>query len=382
MKKVKFGEVAQFINGMAFKPSDWGFEGLPIIRIQNLTGTNETFNYFSGEYQNKYLVSPGDILISWSASLGVFKWHGPQAVLNQHIFKVDVKPNVDSQYFYYTAINALETMKKEVHGSTMQHITKDRFDNLEILLPSLDEQRRIARILDQADRLRQLRRHARQLTDTFLQSVFIEMFEKNKGHWERSAVQEVSKKIIDCKHYTPQYSDKGIPLIKTNDTTPGFFKFGNTVLVSPEDYSKLTDVNVPQKGDIVFAREGSFGVASYINENRPYAIGQRTMIIRADSSKIDPIFLTYYINGPTCQKLLLQISMGTTVKRVNVGDVKDLQVFLPPIELQKSFAEIALKNNFLQEQLLEAERQAELNFQALLHQAFTGQLSLKGQVAG
>lgn len=74
MKKVKLGEVATFINGYAFKPQDWSSEGREIIRIQNLTKTSTEINYYSGTIDKKYIVEAGDILISWSGTLGVFQW--------------------------------------------------------------------------------------------------------------------------------------------------------------------------------------------------------------------------------------------------------------------------------------------------------------------
>ena len=84
----KLGDVATYINGYAFKPSDWSNEGLEIIRIQNLTGTAYEINCYNGEYNSKYEVNDGDVLISWSASLGVYVWNKGKALLNQHIFKV------------------------------------------------------------------------------------------------------------------------------------------------------------------------------------------------------------------------------------------------------------------------------------------------------
>jgi type I restriction enzyme, S subunit len=160
--------------------------------------------------------------------------------------------------------------------------------------------------------------------------------------WNWVTLSEISK-LFDCKHYTPTYVVKGIPLIRTNDIKPGLFEFGSTVYISREDYEELTALNKPQAQDIVFAREGSFGVASYIKENREYAIGQRTMVIRADRTKVDPIYLTTFINSPDCQEYLLKFSMGTTVKRVNVADVKELPVIIPPLEEQKRIASIAQK---------------------------------------
>jgi len=142
MKIVPLKETANFINGRAFKPDEWGIHGLPIIRIQNLTGSSQVTNRYKGKVDKKHLIKKGDILISWSASLGVYIWTGDDAVLNQHIFKAITKDSVDKQYFYYAMLNVLDEMISQVHGSTMQHITKDPFESTLIPLPPLPEQKR------------------------------------------------------------------------------------------------------------------------------------------------------------------------------------------------------------------------------------------------
>lgn len=86
---VRLGEVTSYINGYAFKTEDRGTEGLPIIRIQDLTGNSYDLGYYSGKYPKKIEINDGDILISWSASLGVYIWNNGKALLNQHIFKVE-----------------------------------------------------------------------------------------------------------------------------------------------------------------------------------------------------------------------------------------------------------------------------------------------------
>ena len=185
--------------GEPLKPEEWEVNGLPIFRIQNLTGSTNIVNYFSSEFEPKYLVQNGDILISWSASLGVYEWHGGDAILNQHIFKVVIdKKVIDKNYFYYAAQNALDEMEKHTHGATMQHITRDPFLAIEIPLPPLTEQQRIAAILQKADRLRRLRRYARRLSDTYLQSVFLEMFgdpDTNPKGWEIDSLDLILLKL-------------------------------------------------------------------------------------------------------------------------------------------------------------------------------------------
>ena len=128
---MKLGNIATFINGMAFKPEDWEDNGLPIIRIQNLTGTSKEFNYTNKNIDDKYIVEKNDILVSWSASLGVYKWNGEKSVLNQHIFKVlNNKMEINNDFLRYLLESKLEIMKSQVHGATMKHITKKKFDDI------------------------------------------------------------------------------------------------------------------------------------------------------------------------------------------------------------------------------------------------------------
>ena len=101
------GTVATYINGRAFKPSEWKTSGKPIIRIQNLTDRSAKYNFSDVEHEKKYLVKKDDLLFAWSASLGAHFWHGQDAWLNQHIFKVIPNDDVDKKYLYYFFQNLL-----------------------------------------------------------------------------------------------------------------------------------------------------------------------------------------------------------------------------------------------------------------------------------
>ena len=152
-KVVDVGELATYINGYAFKSTQWGARGRPIIRIQNLTGTSGDFNYFDGELKERYLVRPGEILVSWSASLGVFKWTGPEAWLNQHIFRVaDISDDVDEDFLFYVLLRQIEAIRGRTHGSTMKHVTRSEFLATKAPLPALPAQRDIVEILQAVDR--------------------------------------------------------------------------------------------------------------------------------------------------------------------------------------------------------------------------------------
>jgi type I restriction enzyme S subunit len=141
--RVKY--LGAYINGYPFKPDDWGTVGRPILRIQDLSSDSREPNRYDGEIPSRYLVRSGDILISWSASLGVYRWTGEEAWLNQHIFKVVLDPTrVRDDFFVWLAEWFINEMDREVHGSTMQHLTADAFGGFPVLLPSREEQERIA----------------------------------------------------------------------------------------------------------------------------------------------------------------------------------------------------------------------------------------------
>ena len=141
--------LANYVNGAVFKPADWSDEGIPIIRIQNLTGLSDTYNYFRGAKPRHYRVKNGDMLVSWSASIGIFIWQGDEAWLNQHIFKVDnLSERITKEFFHFSLQNTVRALVSQTHGSTMKHIVRSAFLRTKAPLPPLIAQHAIAAHLD------------------------------------------------------------------------------------------------------------------------------------------------------------------------------------------------------------------------------------------
>ena len=146
---LKVGDVAEYINGRAFKPKEWEQTGLPIIRIQNLNDPNAYYNRTKNEYEEKYLIKKGDLLFAWAASLGTYIWKGEDAWLNQHIFKVVPYPFMDKKYLYYAFHAMITEFYRKSHGSGMIHITRKQFEEITLWLPPFAEQYRIVQYLQQ-----------------------------------------------------------------------------------------------------------------------------------------------------------------------------------------------------------------------------------------
>jgi len=145
--RTTLGQLGDYINGRAFKPTDWSAKGRPIIRIQNLTGSSSGINRYDGPIEDKYIVKPDDLLISWSATLGAFFWRGEEAVLNQHIFKV--RSGINKRFHKYLVDHTLSRLQQQTHGSGMVHITRKPFNDTSVALPPIAEQERIVAAVEE-----------------------------------------------------------------------------------------------------------------------------------------------------------------------------------------------------------------------------------------
>jgi type I restriction enzyme S subunit len=201
-KWVKLGEVATYLNGRAFKPTEWEEAGKPIIRIQNLNKHDAKYNYTKEQFEEKYKVVKGDLLFAWSASLGAYIWRGEEAWLNQHIFKVVPKDFTDKNYLFYLLEKIVQELYAKAHGSGMVHVTKGKFESTEIPLPPKPAQlaivSKIEELFSELDKGIEQLKTAQQQLKTYRQAVLKWAFEgKLTEEWrtavrDRSSPQELS----------------------------------------------------------------------------------------------------------------------------------------------------------------------------------------------
>ena len=343
MEHKKLGDIATYVNGYAFKPEDRGTEGLPIIRIQDLTGNSYDLGFYNGRYPEKVEINDGDILISWSASLGVYVWNRGKALLNQHIFKVVFdKIEVDKRYFVFAIKYNLKEMEKKTHGATMKHIVKKDFDNTLVPFPNLRKQAEIADILSNIENIITHRQKQLEKFDELIKARFVEMFGEpilNPKGWDMATIGDI---VTEVKYGTSRPAVDGgkYPYLRMNNLTyDGHLDLTDLKRIDIPDNE--IEKCIVRKGDVLFNRTNSVelvGKTCVFDEDEDMIIAGYIIRVRLKPVML-PIVLSCFMNTDALKKKLRDIAKGAVNQaNINAQELQAINIYLPPLALQEQFA--------------------------------------------
>lgn len=337
----KLGEVATFVNGYPFKPDDWEETGMPIIRIQNLNNPNAIYNYYSGSIDARYIVRNGDVLISWSGTLGVYEWNkNESALLNQHIFKVVFdKIPINKFFFKYAVSSRISEMKSKVHGITMQHITKGEFDKTIIPVPPLSTQHRIVSELDLLQSLIDKQKAQLKELDTLAQSIFYDMFGDpvaNEKGWEVKKLGEVGHIARGVSKHRPRNAPELLgnymPFIQTGDIANS----GMYITDCQSGYSELgvAQSKIWHKGTLCITIAANIGKCAIMTFDACFPDSVVGFIAMSNISLVEYVYYFFLC----VQKDMEENAMGVAQKNINLAILNSMNIPVPPLSLQQSFA--------------------------------------------
>lgn len=366
MEYKKLGDIATYINGYPFKPEDRGECGLPIIRIQDLTGNTYDLGYYDGKYPERIEINNGDILISWSASLGVYVWNRGKALLNQHIFKVVFdKVEINKRYFVYAVQFKLKEMEAKAHGATMKHIVKKDFDSTLIPYPSLKEQSRIAETIDSIAKSINMRQKQLQKLDDLIKARFVELFASVEAE---DTLQNLCT-FIDYRGKTPEKVESGLPFITAKNIRMHRMSFDTLEYISKETYDRVMTRGFPQIGDVVFTTEAPLGNVCRIPFiETEFYIGQR--IITMQTERLEPAYLEYALSSDEFKRKIAEKSSGSTVTGIRSKLLEQLTIPVPPRALQERFAAFVTQADKSKAAVQKALDETQLLFDSLMQKYF------------
>lgn len=264
-----------------------------------------------------------------------------------------------------------------VAGAKMPRMVMSEFWKYQVPLPPLDEQRRIAAILDKADALRTKRREALAQLDRLTQSIFVAMFgdpEVNELRLPVAELQDLCSRVTDGTHQSPTWEQSGIPFLFISNIVGGKVTFDTDKFISRETYEELTRRCRIEAGDVLYTTVGSYGNTAIVDGQREFCFQRHIAHIKPNPGLLDSVFCAVMLESNGVRRQVDRCARGVAQKTVNLSDLKTLRVFAPPIEMQREFrrrAEAALQIKDLH---LQAMKHDEALFVSLQDRAFRGDL--------
>ena len=320
-------------------------EDIPVYSVSNSLGFCK--DYFGKEVASKnkttYKIVPrGCFAYNPSRiNVGSVDWQNEEErVIVSPLYNVfSVSPLLDQQYLlYYLKSNViLSRIRAVASGSVRDNLKLSMLYEFPIDLISLDQQYDVVSTLNAVQKIIDLYQKGLSYLDELVRARFVEMFGDNK--YEELAVEKVCTSIVDCPHTTPKYNgDLRNPAIRTSEIKKGFITWDTMKYVSDEEYIERTARLKPQQGDIVYGREGTFGNAAILPKGYKFCLGQRVMLLRPNNEFCISQYLLRALISDEVYNQALAKNNASTVAHVNVKDVKNFMIPVPPLELQNQFA--------------------------------------------
>ena len=381
-QKKTIDDLFSFTNGNGFKATDWSKEGLPIIRIQNLNGSND-FNYYNGEIKETWLVNPGQLLFAWAGTRGVsfgpHIWAGPQGVLNQHIYKLEPKIDGDQRWFHYALIRATEKIEKKAHGfkSTLVHVQKSDITNQVVRVPPLTMQKAIADLLSTWD-------EAIEKTERLIQAK-----EKRFKWLLRELISEPRNTQKDAKWIKVKIgsflTESRIPGSNGRNAQKITVKlYGKGVIAKDEKRigSETTLYYVRKSGQFIYSKldflNGAFGIIPDELDGFESTLDLPAFDI---SDSVSKEWFLYYLIRPEYYTRQLGLAKGQRkARRVNPSEFLNSKIPFPPLEEQQQISETLSSAQHEIDLLKQLAEKYKTQRRGLMQKMLTGEWRVKPEI--
>lgn len=290
------------------------------------------------------------------------------------------KDFLDGTYLFHWVKSPkfISDMVKKATGANYPAVSDRIISESQILLPPLEEQKRIAEILDRAEELRSKRREAIAQLDTLTQAIFIEMFGNpvtNPKGWNKHTLEEITMKITDGEHLNPAFSSDGMPIVMAGNVLEDFVDIQNAKKVNTSLGQRFRKKCNPEKGDILLVSRGAtIGRLCTVDFSDDFCLMGSVILIKLNHLTVESRYLKSLLKHSSMYAKLFNTSGSSAQQAIYLKDLKRLICLLPPLNLQQKFAHRVEAV----EKIKTAHRASlsELNtlFVSLQHRAFRGEL--------
>lgn len=350
-----FKQLSDILYGCPFESEFFNSEskGMPLIRIRDVK-PGYTSTYFNGGYSDDYIIKKGDYLIGMDGEFNIAPWQSEDALLNQRVCRVkSINENVIlSNFIYYFLGKELKDIEAQTSFVTVKHLSAKVLNAINTPVPPMEVQERIVAELDKINGTIEDCREVLRNLDALAQSLFYDYFGNiytNPKGWITCKLGDVSEKIsngANTKIELDTYKTEGIMFFRCQNVWRNRFDLSDIVFVDDETNSKMkgsilkhNDLLVTKIGRL-FTENSSLGrVALYEGEDYKANLSGNLSFIRLKPI-VAPKFILYILISNYFRDYVRNTTSGGIDKRaLNNSQLKELPIYLPPLELQEKFAE-------------------------------------------
>jgi type I restriction enzyme, S subunit len=295
-------------------------------------------------------------------------------VFASYLIRVRVGDSAEPRFVshFFQTENYWAQIAKGARGVAQPGVNATTLKALEIPLPPLAEQRRIAEVLDRAVALRAKRCAALARLDSLTQSIFLDSFVAN-NKFPSEPLDSICELITDGTHYTPTYSDTGVIFLSSRNVTSGYITWDDVKFIPESLHTELHRRVAPKMNDILLAKNGTTGIAAIVDRDCVFDIYVSLALLRP-SKRVLPIFLQQAVNSPACTRQFNASLKGIGVPNLHLKEIRKTKIPVPPVSLQREFARRVTAVEALKTAQRASLAELDALFATLQHRAFKGEL--------
>ena len=345
----------------------------PLARIRDVKrGYSET--YYSGGYSEEYILASGDLLVGMDGEFNIARWKCDGALLNQRVCRLLAKKGTNEEYLRFAMMKVLKEIERRTAFVTVKHLSAKELNKLQLVVPDLSTQNKVAEILSRLEKIIGLRRQELKRLDDLIKARFVEMFGDpilNPKGWEMVAVGDI---VTDVRYGTSKPAVEGgkYPYLRMNNlTSDGHLDLKDLkyIDISDDEIEKC----VVRKGDVLFNRTNSIelvGKTAVFDLPEDMVIAGYIIRVRLNEKLLPEIF-SQYMNLEAIKSILRGMAKGAVNQaNINAQELQSIKVYIPSMELQNQFVEMKEQVDKSKVKVQKALDETQKLFDSLMQQYF------------
>ena len=287
----------------------------------------------------------GTVILSSRAPIGKVAIAGCEMYCNQGFKNLSCSKKINNKYLYWFLKGNTVFLNSLGRGATFKELSKSIVSNIEINLPDIVYQKKAVETLEKVSEIIALRKRELSSLDDLIKARFVEMFgdpATNPMRWSETTIGDECFYIKDGPHKSlPDIGKEngGHPFISVRNIVNGYIDFSTARYISDEDYANAIKKCHPEKGDMLYSKGGTTGIAKLIDIDEEFANWVHVAVLKFDKSKLNGIFFENMLNGDYCFEQSQRLTKGIANRDLVLSAMAQIKMYRPPMEIQKQFAD-------------------------------------------